>query len=183
MFVEFTEAPVAYPFISVDGASRLDVRNDDSLQGLCFRVFDNMKPSRSTPLHHAENGRLCLDASTPGIRSLLVLVLPFVFAANKKFVVLGLAFQEFGYFVFQHPPYPVEHVPCVLLLNTDVFRQLAGRDTFLVRGAKPDRNEPLLERGLRVLEHGSDQHRELLTARRALVSTVLQRVYFLCVSA
>ncbi len=50
-------------------------------------------------------------------------------------------------------------------------------------GTNPDRKEPLLKRDLGRFHDRSYQHRELATARGALVSPVLQRVYFLYRSA
>ena len=61
-------------------------------------------------------------------------------------------------------------MPCVLLLYADVLRQLAGRDAFLMRRAKPNGDEPFLKRDLGVFEDRSHGDAELLTARRALVA-------------
>ena len=72
-------------------------------------------------------------------------------------------------------PEPLEHEPCRLLGDADLFGELHGGDALARRGQQVHRIDPLVQRDVAALEDGARPHREVLFALVAAVKAASTR--------
>src|SRR5712671_4339743 len=145
------QADVTRELIAHNVSTGLHVFNDLPLYGLRRQIVHLHRANVAAALHHAEHGSLTRAASSG------MLALPFVLvalsAADEGLVNFDLAaewpIERFGLSGFAEP---MRHEPRGFLRHADITGELSAGNPFLVTGDEPDRDEPLAERQLRVLE-------------------------------
>lgn len=142
---------------------------DDGHKGLRLRVLDLYDDGTTVlPLHHAEDGGLCLRGTPLRTLGFLAFVLVGLAATEIHLVALHLAVKRNGIVLRVEGANLVEEKPSGLLRGMDVTCKLEGGDTLLVGGNEVHCHEPLAQGEVAVLKDGSDLHGEGITAMAAL---------------
>ena len=164
------QAQVAGRFIREESRADFHVVMDGLLQTACAGIGQRHRNSLAITGAHPDYGSLSHSA-TPS-SELLVLVFIALLAADEAFVDLDHAAQ-----LVELPAArltePMEHKPCRLLGNADLFRQLHRRDSLSRRDQQVHRVEPFVERNVRPLENGSRADGEIEVTGVAAVEAAL----------
>ena len=126
---------------------------------------------------HTEDGGLGLGGTALSLLRFLALMLVGLTATKVHLIALDNPMEiVFRVVLLKEGTNLMQNVPCGLLRHMDIGSQLNGRDALLVAGDKVHRNEPLGKGNLRVLEDGSNEDGEILSAVRATEGTILAGV-------
>lgn len=158
----FIEVPVSMEFVRGDGATLFDVVDHDGVKGVFLTVGDNLSHKVTVPLNHAKDNGLV--GGSPA--SFAVPTAPdhgFVhFDMAREFIVAvnhGHILADF-----------VRHAPSRFISHAKLALKFFGGNAVSGSGEQVHGIEPLLKRGMGILERGSRHGVNVVSAPLAFIS-------------